>query len=129
MRPNIFYKNFSYSDILTKFISEQLDYKILKTQKFDQELVEIFFFRPHSTLRQNEIIFECHLEAALPWLPQRLSATCQDRRFWQALRRALSLLIKQINTEIQKYKAAKKENDQKDYKWILEHWEYGQYEH
>jgi len=129
MRPNIFYKKLSYSDILTKFISEQLDDKILQNQKFDKELVEIFFFRPQSNLRNNQIVFTCHLEAALPWLTQRLSATCQDRRFWQALRRALALLITQINTEIQKYKANQKEATNEDYKWILEHWEYGQYEH
>lgn len=128
MRPNIHYKNFSYSDILTKYISEQIDYKMLKDEKFDQELVEILFFRPHSFKRNKEIYFECHLEAALPWLPERLSASCEDRNFWKALARSLSLLIKEINTEIQKYVDFKKET-KGDFNWILEHWEYGQYEH
>lgn len=134
MRPNILYKNFSYSDILTKFISEELDFRLdyeaLKSQKIDEQFVEILFFRPHSFLRNKEIIFECRLEAVLPWRSERISATCQDRRFWQALRRSLSLLIKQMNLEIQKYRAKTREiNGKQDFKWILEHWEYGQYEH
>lgn len=44
MRANILYKNLFCSDILTKFICENQDCKIPRTENFDKKIVEISLF-------------------------------------------------------------------------------------
>ncbi|MGZ3692484.1 MAG: hypothetical protein ACXVAX_13330 [Pseudobdellovibrio sp.] len=75
-----------------------MSYKLEVDTEDDQELVEIFFFRPASHKAENgQIYFKCHLEADGACLTERISATCEDRSFWQSLRKTVLLLAKQIN--------------------------------
>jgi hypothetical protein len=129
MRPNIHYKNFSYSEILTKYIAEQIKNRIRISYKSGQEFAEILFFRPHSKKESGVLYFECHLEASLPWLPRKIRAVCEDRSFWRALSRDVALLIKQINLEIAKFDSLAVDDYYNSLNWKFKHWEYRVYEH
>jgi hypothetical protein len=129
MRQNINYKNFSYSEILTNYITDQIHNKICTSYKSGEEFVEILFFRPHSKKHEGKLYFQCHLEAKLPWLPRKILAVCDDRNFWRALSRALSLLIKQINTEIEKFNNPALSAYYDMLNRRFNYWEYSHYEH
>lgn len=104
MQLKIQYRNFSYSKLLSQFIADLFLMRSVKDPLIDKQLVEILFFRPTSHRAEDGVIsFECHLEAKLPWLERRLSAKCSDINFWTALDRTVLLLLKQINSENQKY--------------------------